>query len=397
MQELSGFKLLDGDWDKELAIAVTRSPDRIRIICPFIKLRTARRIKAQSSNVLEVITRFDLNGFYKGVSDISALMYFLDSGAEVRGIKNLHSKLFIFSNDCAIAGSANLTEAAITRNHEFGFVTERLSIVKHCHEYFETLWTAAKRGISTADLERWLAKIESASQKANSTSVILPDYGEKYGGRQSSFAGQQSAAPRGEPLVQHFVKFFGRATDRAELSDTVEFHVRRSGCNWACTYPKGRRPRQVEDGARMFMCRMTAQPNDYRIFGKALGRSYRDGIDDATAAEIARRPWKADWPHYIRVWDGKFLNSNLAHGISLEEMMYELGPQSFLPTYRNYLLGEGNTDPRRSLMRKPHMQLTPQAAIWLEERLEQAFLRHGTLDLADPKFDQPKNPAIWTQ
>src|SRR5207249_9444952 len=40
---------------------------------------------------------------------------------------------------------------------------------------------------------------------------------------------------------------------RASLDMAVLVEVERSGCHWACTYPKNKRPRQVEDGAVMFM------------------------------------------------------------------------------------------------------------------------------------------------
>ena len=58
---------------------------------------------------LRVITRFDLQGFAGGASDIWALMDVLEAGGEVRGIRRLHSKVFIFGNSSAAVTSANLT------------------------------------------------------------------------------------------------------------------------------------------------------------------------------------------------------------------------------------------------------------------------------------------------
>lgn len=51
------------------------------------------------------------------------------------------------------------------------------------------------------------------------------------------------------------------------------------------------------------------------------------------------------------------------------DMMIELGPDSFAPTQRNLNAGSGgNLNPRRAIMRKPHMELTPQAYKWIFDR-----------------------------
>jgi hypothetical protein len=67
------------------------------------------------------------------------------------------------------------------------------------------------------------------------------------------------------------VKFFGRGDNRADRSMQILEEVRRSGSHWACTYPKGKRPRMVRDGATMFMGRLVKDPNDILIFGRARG------------------------------------------------------------------------------------------------------------------------------
>lgn len=43
-----------------------------------------------------------------------------------------------------IVTSANLTEAALYRNHEFGFLSDDETIVGECRSYFEALWERAE-------------------------------------------------------------------------------------------------------------------------------------------------------------------------------------------------------------------------------------------------------------
>jgi hypothetical protein len=213
----------------------------------------------------------------------------------------------------------------------------------------------------------------------------LPDFGEVVGNI-SPFVVE---TPDETPL-QSFVKFFGRADNRAQLSLSVEDEVIRSGSHWACTYPREKRPRQVRDGAVMFMARMVQSRRDYIIYGRAVARKHYPGLDDATDADLVLRSWKKDWPHYIRVHDPIFINGPLSAGISMVDLMDELGPEAFAPTKRNLSGGAGeNTNPRRAIMRKPHIELTPRACRWITERLDRALLQHGALDLTQPAFDFP--------
>jgi hypothetical protein len=147
----------------------------------------------------------------------------------------------------------------------------------------------------------------------------------------------------------------------------------------------------VKDGAVMFLGRLVNQPKDTLIFGRAIGLQYLEGRDDATKADIRRRDWKAKWPRYIRVHSGEFVNGTLSDGVSLNEMMDELGSDSFAPTQRHASAKYGNTNPRTSLMQKAAIELTPQAIAWLNTRLDQCFDAHGRISKATlDKLDWPK-------
>lgn len=71
------------------------------------------------------------------MSDTSALRLFLAAGAQIRGFQNLHAKVYLVGNR-AIVTSANLTEQALNRNHEFGFSSDDPVIVSSCNSYFDT-------------------------------------------------------------------------------------------------------------------------------------------------------------------------------------------------------------------------------------------------------------------
>jgi hypothetical protein len=385
------FRLIDSGWDRVLDEAVNASHVSIRIVCPFIKRRAAHRLlKHGKPKVLQVITRFSLNDFAAGVSDTSALRLLLENGAEVRGVRNLHAKLYLMGEDRAIVTSANLTDAALLTNHELGFVGSDAAIVDPCHRYFENLWGRAGHNLQAAKLVRWDRKI-GKYQSGQTYRGTAPDLGDE---------GTDLGIPRGEVLLspwirrvdQSFVKFFGRGDNRADRSMGILEEVQRSGSHWACTYPKGKRPRKVQDGAVMFMGRLVKEPNDILIYGRAVAMHHEPGRDDATASDLRQRGWKANWPHYVRVDDAEFVGGNLANGVSLKELMDALKADSYASTQRHASKGEGNRDPRRAYMRQAAVELSAQGAAWLDKRLERAFAKHGKL--APSILEQLDWPAV---
>ncbi len=285
------LRIVDAGWDAVLSDAIRDDRSSVQLVCPFINKRTVERfLENGKPGVLQVITRFHLGNFCDGVSDISALRLLLQNGAMIRGVRNLHAKLYLFGESQAILTSANLTEAALLKNHEFGFVSKDSGIMSHCRQYFESLWLRAGKNLSTERLAEWERKVtNSLTSGARSTFATgLGDEGVEVGitTEPTTFSALV------EDAGQAFVKFFGESDNRADRNLPVLEQVQRSGCHWACTYPKGKRPRQVQDGALIFMGRLLKEQNDILVFGRAVGMHHELGRDDATDADLAIRPWK---------------------------------------------------------------------------------------------------------
>ena len=369
------IRLVDAGWERELTAAILTDPGEVRIVCPFIKIGALDCLLSHRPDNVQVITRFNLADFAEGVSDIEALRLLLEAGASIRGIRNLHAKLYVFGTSRAIITSANLTEAALTRNQEFGVVADDPAVIAACRDYFDGLWRRASGDLSRDMLDSWeetVTRYCAAGGRPNRARG-LRDFG----------ADSELAAklPVSLPTVvadadQAFVKFLGEGHNRVSISSTTKEEIKETGCHWALAYPANRRPRNVEDGAVMFIARLTNEP-DIRIFGRAIGMKHHPVRDDASPEDIARRSWKAKWPRYIRVHQAEFVAGNMANGISLNELMDTLGSDSFAPTQRNAARGTGNTDPRRAYMQQAAIELSSQGLSWLGERLLAAFDEHG--------------------
>lgn len=384
------FLLVDSGWEKLLSGALQSDQSGLHIVCPFIKSGAARRMLGQvRPQTLKVVTRFNLGDFAEGVSDLSALEFLLKSGARIRGIKNLHTKLYVVGESRAILTSANLTDKAFQRNHELGVDATDAVFVGKCQAYFDRLWRIGARDLTREMLDEWCQKIREQSGKRprQNVSTGLPDEGADAGVLTDPIVITRTGKRSG----QSFVKFFGESHRRAPRSMPVIDEVKRSGCHWACTYPAGKRPRSVKDGASLFMGRLVEDPDDILIYGRAVGTKHVPGRDEASADDIKLRDWKEHWPHYVRVDDAEFVSGVLSDAVSLNELMQALGPDSFAPTQRNAERGSGNTNPRRAYLQQAAVELTGEAHKWLDKRLNEAFAAHGKLSASDlAKLDWPK-------
>jgi HKD family nuclease len=370
------IRLVDSGWAKELTEALRSDTSELKIICPFIKTTALDRLLSRHPKSIRVITRFNLGDFAEGVSDIEALRNLLAAGAEVRGVRNLHAKLYLFGKGRAIVTSANLTEAAINRNHEFGMVADDKTIIAACETYFDELWRRGGVNLTPDQIDAWNESVtyHRASGGRPNQGAGLGDFG--------ADAGISQPPPMSLPTVvadaqQAFVKFLGEGDNRvAQTFATVEV-IKRAGCHWAVAYPASKRPSGVKEDAVIFIARLTRDPYDIRIFGRAIGMKYMPGRDDATERDIALRPWKNKWPRYIRVYHAEFVAGDIGNGVSLNELMGTLGADAFLPTQRNKERGKGNTDPRKAYRQQAAVQLSPEGLSWVSERLQASFDEHG--------------------
>ena len=204
------MRLVDKGWDSEFK-ALIRDGDELRIVCPFLKSGAISRLLTNGPSRIQVVTRFNLDDFSKGVSDVSALKKLLDANAEVRGIKNLHAKLYLFGSTGAIITSANLTEAALDRNHEFGVVVEDADFVNQCRAYFDHLWRQSGEDLCVGQVEDWDREVTAHQLQGgiSSTSGILGDFGVDLGWSASQAAGVPENIVNAS---QAFVKVSGKRT-----------------------------------------------------------------------------------------------------------------------------------------------------------------------------------------
>ena len=377
------FKFIHSKWLSCFLTLSEKLNSELLIISPFIQLKAIKKLLTGNKIKIRVITRFNLSNFYENVSDLRAIKYLLDKGAQIKGIKNLHSKVYIFDSRNAIVTSANLTHTALTRNHEYGILTSERDEIEELSNYFSGLWDKGGSILTKQEYNSWVNEIDNIHKFGGKPSkkVQLNDYGKDLGydedeDKDNNYHCSVQNAP------QYFIKFFGTSEGRYKKSEEIIKGIKDSGCHWACTYPKGKRPRKVEEGAVMFIGRLVEDPDDILVFGRAIGAKYVQERDDATANDIKKRPWKIHWPHYIRIRNPEFLSGPLSNGISMNLLMNKFNFNSFVSTQNNKKKGLGNINPRSAYMQQPAVELTYEAANWLNAELNNKFIKIGRL--SDP-------------
>ena len=110
----------------------------------------------------ELITRFNLHDFASNVSSLDGLKFSVDNGAKVYGVRQLHSKIYLFDNRCALITSANLTTGGLVNNYECGIFLTDSSTTQNLYNHFDDLKVIAGQSLSTDRCEQWQQKLSRA-------------------------------------------------------------------------------------------------------------------------------------------------------------------------------------------------------------------------------------------
>lgn len=353
------------NWYKKLIAEISKTKN-LKIISPFVKEQVLRKIEGlYNLSNFELITRFNLQDFALGVSSLSGLKFSVEKGANVYGIKGLHSKVYIFDKRAAIITSANLTSGGLTNNFECGiFITDRATI-ENLLEYFNDLKGDAINKLTVADCDIWADKLNGINTPSGKIKS-LPDYG--------------ASVPIIDKKRNYYIKFLGSASDRVDLGFPVKEEIDRALCHYACGFPFNKKPQQVKDGDVIFMARLTKNPNDYAIFGKAIALKYTEGRDEATEKEKEERIWKKKWPIYLRVKEPVFIDGTMTDCVLMKDLLAKFDYDSFYSTRLRFDNGEVDIKPTKSLMQKAYIKLTLNSAEWLEQKFRDAIDNIGQVD-----------------
>lgn len=351
------MKVIQNKWLDNFVSELQNTQD-LKIISPFIgDNMVTHLLKNWRGNKIQIITRFNLNDFQSGVSSLKALRRLIENGAEIKGIKNLHSKAYIFDAKSMIITSANFTNGGFFTNYELGIKSENEDQIKEALHYFIKLWIFDESLLDLEKIIEWQKII--SENRIPKVAPKLKDYG-------------TSIVEKVIGDKKHFVKFYGTSEYRAEWDWKIKDLVKDTHCHFALTFPSEiGRPKRYNDGDVVYLAHMM-KDGEYAIFGKAVTQKHDRIRDVASEEDIRLIPWKSHYNIYIRIHSPEFLDSAFKSCPRMGKMMNELGYESFRRTKERHDLGEENINPRLTLMQKPDVELSKEGAFWIEQRFNEA-------------------------
>lgn len=341
---------------------------QLRVISPFISEQIILNLQRYFNfNNFQLITRYNLTDFASNVSSLDGLKFAVEHGAKVYGIRDLHSKVYLFDQRAAIISSANLTPGGLINNYECGLYTTAQPIIAELDRYFNDLKNLDRNPLTVERCNQWKEELTLRIEIHNSPNISLPDHGST----ESITAIDQTRS--------YYVKIFGTADNREGLETTVRDEVDRALCHYACGFSANKKPRSINDGDIIYMARMTKRPPDFAIFGRAEAIRFIEERDKATENEIRQRPWKRGWPIYLRVRNPVFIDGKLGDCILLGDLINDLDYESFPSIKRRFENEKRDINPRRSLSQQAYVKLTEKAVEWLGPRFEVSLKNAGSI------------------
>lgn len=361
------MRLILENWYKQLLAELDKTV-QLRIISPFLSEQIIRNLHGRFNfDNFQLITRYNLVDFASNVSNLAGLKFAVERGAQIYGIKDLHSKVYLFDQRATIISSANLTRGGLIDNYECGLYTTDQAIIVELDRYFNFFKNIGGNPLTVEECERWKEDLEQKSEICNTPNTSLPDYGK---------TGAISAT---DQIKSYYIKIFGTSRNRKNLETTIKEEVDRALCHYACGFSSKKKPRKINNGDIIYMARMTEDPRDLAIFGRAEAIRFDEKRDKATENEIKQRPWKKDYPIYLRVRNPVFIDGKFGDCVLLGDLINELDFESFPSTKRKVESGARDVNPRLSWRQQPYVQLTEKAVEWLEPKFNRGLKDIGTI------------------
>lgn len=335
------------DWLNSVQETI-KSSNEVRIISPFIT-NVLPPEELTSKNVT-IITRFNLFNFLTGVSDLNYLEALVNSGVEIWGISNLHSKLFVFDDKQVISGSANFTNGGFRHNLEFGIITNEKHIITEAIDYFNYL-----KSLSSVKLTPELISIIKQRIQATHSNP------EKEKSVNENFDSNVSLSI--QLGRRYFMKIMGTSKDRGVITDSIAQYVSASNCDKWIAHSK--RPLSILQDDVIYFARMM-KGGDYRFYGRGRAFQFDSTLD--TNLSLGR------WPYQNRIIGAEFIHGNFDKSISFDEILTNMKFNQnmfFETTKRKHLSGHPIKNLRDVLKRAGYREISIEAASIIDQQFAQ--------------------------
>jgi hypothetical protein len=392
-------KLILGPWLLVFLRGLAKTRRSLRLISPFISLEGLEPVlrKVKTGISVKLITRLYDRDFLSGVSDIGALQNLSIAGGEIC-VQNrrLHAKVYIFDESVAVVTSSNLSSSGFNHNAEVGVVLDDKASVQQLVKHYDSVWAKLCPPLTEVRLKEaaeHIQKLKLITTGKRKEPPGIEDHGKDLNigrkpRRQASRrpGGKSAPPPPRDSKIQkrHFwIKFLWKR-GKGEASPTEPVHTYGEN-QCAITFPASPgRPHQFKAGDIVYETALTRRKrgSDWVVFAKGkVACEHRPGIDELPQETRRRYPSAGRYPFLIWLSDVDLIGKNLTHGVSLYELFDEIGDNTFVWSQHRAAHGQPNKEIEAIRYHRSHIELTPEAAALLDDKLAQAFAKAGKIHL----------------
>lgn len=370
-----GIRLLSDNHFTEFKNEFKSVSNRLSIVTPFLSYPAINNMLNSISEHVEItlITRFKREDFINGLSNLEALSQLLDRGAKLYAVKELHTKLYLFDNETAIMGSANLTGGGLLKNVELSLlIKDESAVTDQLNEYYKELSELSKDFEIDKSLikkeNEIVQKIVNGRTNKNTYYTNITSWGAdlpnevRIDGLQE-FLEEEIIEEDLEPGVTNWLKFSGTGDNLRNPDEIVKETKLFDGTT---TEHFSRKPVGIKDGDNIYLTPLSwdATSRTPIVVGKAKARGFIE--DNEVTEEDVKRPgyeWMQRWPYYIEIHDTQMIRDSIKNGVSLNKLLPELQSDFYVST-KGKLLTIQELKSRHH--QKSHIKITNRAAKYID-------------------------------
>lgn len=377
-------QLVINDHYQKLCDILENASNTIKIISPFINTEMAKLLCSCRENhpeiQCEITTRFKRDDFLCGASSIDAIKLLIQAGVKAYALRGLHTKLYLVDNDIGMLGSANFTTGGFRFNHEMSVLFhDDPAIVTEMHVYYDTLLNDIRsqtEGIIT------LEKVEQELDIIRTLARNRTDKNTKYRndtdyGATVKNESKMNIEPTPDTIqkilslgsVQQYlntiwIKFEGTANERTDSHQKYELFRINNDSDIITCFPV--RPDVHDDD--YFYLAVVSSDKEKRNTPMIMGRCRAYKAERASEDLLKEHAWMKRYPYFCRLRDMEYLDTQIVNGISVFEMLSNIGSDCFPST-------EGTKKTIAELVdiyrQASHRRITARAKEYLDSQFEQ--------------------------
>ena len=332
------IKLITSNTKDDILYLLENVKSSFYMICPFIGINTSKilaNLITKKKIKATIITRFSRNDFFARASSIEGLKILKEVGCELKAVKRLHTKLYVFDANAIILGSSNFTDGGLISNLELNIlVQDEKSIINHGIAYFNEINISIDKEyfITKEMIQEEISFLNTLGENKKHKFPESSDFGKELIPKKKIDKIEELLSPKQSVKITNinaWIKFEGYSDyRRAKNNVPLDIVLNKENC-YRTHFPS--KPTGYKNGDLIFIARNSWDKNGNKapmIYGYGITCKFNRQNVMSQEQQEKNENFKR-WPYFIYVENFRFINTKLLDGISLLDLLKEVGYNSY--------------------------------------------------------------------